>query len=572
MLNVHNIRYVFLLCIVINILSLPEFFVSLGNCDDAVYKEEFDIILKQLDKITERIEDIEDRQGVRNGDIMPEETIEMIQNDMDEFSDILNEVEKKSILDRIELRAELRTRFDWYDFTGHDNIPFTSEQIGDKKHECVYALPTNRFRLNLHTNIGSWLRFHSRLSMTHIWADDDYPVYPEVNLLNASREPSDIALKVERAYVDIFFEPIENLPMALTFGRLPTTDGFPTNLRENSARKSTYPGLAYDMESDGLGLSFDLSQYTGLKNSAYRLVYVRRCEDHESYTYGKKLTKKRGIYRTDDMASSNLEILISQFETFLPGIFNDSLFILHMVYIPKTPPQDMRFNDDAFQFYYDPSGFLYIDKPDSIGTAWKTTCYLESNNFLNSNIDAFIGAAYIRSIGKGSLKLMIDPSAIGLPGLPIQARYAYDTYQHLLAGNPELVTILKELKSAPEAIGLLCNDDHSRRSAYAFHIGGRYHLDVFKQNKPKIGIEYHFGSQYWLGFNEASEDPLHKLSNRGSTWDIYYIQPVNRYLTFRLGFTDMHKNYDQGVTFYFGEPQSVDHHIQNTYFLLDARF
>jgi hypothetical protein len=572
MLNVNKIRHFFLLCLTLNIFLLSGGGVSVGICEDAVYKEEFDIILEQLDEITERIEEIEDRQGIPKGEDTPDETIEIIQEDLEEFVDILDEVEKKSIMDKIDLRAELRTRFDWYDFKGHDTIPFTSEIIGIEKHERVHALPTNRLRLNLHASISSWLQFHSRLSMTHIWSDDDYPVYPEMNLVNESRIPSDITLKVERAYADIFFEPYENLPMALTFGRLPTTDGFPTNLREDSARKSTYPSMAYDIEADGVGLSIDLSHFTGLKNSAYRLVYMRRCEDHESFSFGKTLTQKKGIYRTDDLASSNLGILISQFETLLPGIFHNTLFLLHMVYIPKTPPQDMRFSDDAYQFYYDSSGFLFVDKPDSIGSGMKMTCYVESNNFLNLHIDAFLGAAYMKTKAKGALKFMIDPSVIGLPGPPIKARDAYETYKHLLDQIPNYAPVLEELQTAPDAIGLVCNDDHSDKDAYAFHLGGRYQLPIFKVNHPKIGIEYNYGSQYWLGFSEASEDPLHKLSNRGSTWDLYYIQPANRYLTFRLGFTDMHKDYDHGLSFYFGEPNAVDHHIQNIYFLMDARF
>jgi len=572
MQNVLNKRHIFLLCLAINIFLLPCISVPVGICEDAVYKEEFEIILKQLDKITERIEKSEDKQGIRKGEETPEETLEIIRDDMDEFVDILDEVEKKSIMDKIELRGELRTRFDWYDFTGHDTVTFTSEVIGNEKHETVHTLPTNRLRLNLYTSVDSWLQLHSRLSMTHRWADDDYPIYPEVNLINESRIPSDIALKVERVYADIFFEPIEHLPMALTFGRLPTTDGFPTNLREDSARKSTYPSIAYDMEADGFGLSIDLSHFTGLKNSAYRFVYIRRCEDHESYSFGKTLTTKKGIYRTDDLASSNIKSYIAQFETQLPGIFHNTLLLLHLVYIPETPPQDMRFSDDAYPFYYDSSGFLFVDKPKSIGDGLKTTCYLESNNFLNLNIDAFLGIAYVKTKAEGALKFMIRPSKVGLPGPPVQARDAYDIYEPILSHFPNLVPILKQLQNAPPAIGLVCNDDHSDRDAYAFHIGGRYQLPLFAKNNPKIGIEYNYGSQYWLGFSEASEDPLHKLSNRGATWDIYYIQPMNSYLTFRLGFTDMHKDYDHGVSFYFGEPSEVDHHIQNTYFLMDARF
>ncbi|ETR70341.1 MAG: hypothetical protein OMM_08888 [Candidatus Magnetoglobus multicellularis str. Araruama] len=424
----------------------------------------------------------------------------------------------------------------------------------------------------MHTQVGSWLRFHSRLSMTHIWADDDYPIYPELNLINESRIESDISLKVERVYADIFFEPVENLPIAFTFGRLPTTDGFPTNLREDSARKSTYPSMAYDIESDGLGLSIDVSHFTRLKNSAYRLVYIRRCEDVETVSFGKQLSHKNGVYRLDDLRSSNLEIYISQFETLLPGIFHDTLFLVNLVYIPNVPPQDMRYSDDAYPFYYDDSGLLFIEKPESIGTGWKTSVYLESKNFLNLHIDAFLGVGYMESTAKGALKFMINPSALGLMGEPVLARDAYKKYESHLDDYPNAVPVLKQLQAAPPAIGLINNDGVSNRNAHAFHLGGRFQMPFPQINNPKVGIEYNYGSQYWLGFSEASEDPLHKLSNRGSTWDIYYIQPVNQYLTFRMGYTDMKKDYDHGLSFYFGRPNPVDHHILNMYFLMDARF
>ena len=542
--------------------------------DNAVYKEEFDIILKQLDKATERIEALEEKQTIQKGPLSPEETVESLQEDLDELVEILDEVEKKSIVDRMELRGELRTRFDWYSFQGHDTIPFTSTYDGPKKSEHIAALPTNRFRLNLRTKIGSWLHFHSRLSMTHIWSDDDYPVYPERNLINAARIPSDISLKVERAYADLFFSLNENYPMALTFGRLPTTDGLPTNLRDDTARKSTYPGIAYDVETDGLGLSIDISHLTGLKDAAYRLVYVRRCEDNERYTFGKIFSGKKGVYRVDEKGVPNLEIYISQFETHIPGLFQNTLFLFNLVYFPDIPPMDMRFSDDLYPFYYDSTGFLFVDKPDSIGSIWKATVYLESKEVFNMPMDAFFGASYVKSDADGALKFMINPTAVSLDGPPVEARYASTIYASLQADDPDLYEVLglEQLSHTPPAIGLVNKDGTSDRESYAIQIGGRYQLSLPKLNNPKIGIEYNYGSQYWLGFCHASEDPLHKSGNRGTTWDLYYIQPINRYFWLRLGYTDLEKEYDDGVSFYYGDPNAVDHRIRNMYFLLDARF
>ncbi|MBF0452110.1 MAG: DUF3373 family protein [Candidatus Magnetomorum sp.] len=574
MQNLFEKRLFFQLIFTITILFVP-FFPGMpitAGCEDAVYKEEFDIILKQLDDITERIEGIEDQEDRQKEDTSPEETVENLKLDMEDFIDILDEVEKKSLVDHVEVRADLRTRFDWYDFTGHDTIQFTGISLGPKKHEQVSALPSNRLRLNLKASVGSWLRFHSRLSMYHIWADDDAPVYPEVNFINQSRTPSDIALKVERVYADVFFEPVQDIPMALTFGRLPTTDGFPTNLREDTARKSTYPNMAYDIETDGIGLSVDLSHYTGLKQSAYRLVYLRRCEDNERFTFGKIFSNKSGVYRVDDRGVGDLGIYISQFETLLPGIFRDTLFLINVVYIPKTPPHDMRFSDELYPFYYDESGLLFVDQPESIGKGWKTTVYMESKNFLNLHMDAFIGVAYMESRAEGALRFMLNPSVAGLPGPPVEARYAYQTYQPLLELMPNMEPLLKQLQAAPPPIGLVNDDGTSDRNAYAVHLGFRYQLPLPKLKNPKLGVEYNYATKYWLGFSDASEDPLHKLSNRGKVWDIYYIQPVNRQLSFRLGYTDVYQDYDFGVSFYFGGPHEIDHHIKNTYFLMDARF
>jgi len=541
-------------------------------CNDAVYKEEFNIILKQLDDITERIEKIEDKEGFREKETIPEDDLEELKDDVDYFLSILEEVEKKSIVDRIELKADFRTRFDWYDFKGHDNYPFTDIPNGPLKHEKVSGLPSNRLRLNLKADIGSWLRFHSRLSMYHNWADDDYPSYPELNFINQSRLPTDIALKVERVYADIFFEPFEKLPMAFTFGRLPATDGFPTNLRENTARKSTYPNMAYDIETDGVGFSVDLSQYTGLKQSAFRLVYLRRNEDIERVKYGKKMTDKQGIYRIDEYNGTSIDIYISQFETLLPGIFIDTLFLFNFVYIPSTSPLDMRFSNELYQFYYDSTGLLFIENTEAIGSGWKATCYVESKNFLDLNIDAFVGAAYMKSNAKGATTFFLNPAVIGLPGPPIEARLAYETYKPLMDSIPSLEPLLKKLQATPPPVGLLNADGTTDQDAYAVHIGFRYQIPFKIAYKPKFGAEFNYGSKYWMGFSDASEDPLHKLSTRGSVWDFYLLQQVSKNFTFRFGYTDIQQDYGHGLGFYYGLPHKIDHHIKNFYFLMDARF
>ena len=116
------------------------------------------------------------------------------------------------------------------------------------------------------------------------WQDNDFG---KISGNSEGRVPSDSTLKVERAYVDYFFKLHEKLPMALTFGRLPMADGLPTDLRENTPRKATFPSLAYDLIADGVGLSFMLDKLTGLKNSALRMIYIRYVKDNNDALYRK---------------------------------------------------------------------------------------------------------------------------------------------------------------------------------------------------------------------------------------------------------------------------------------------
>ena len=170
------------------------------------------------------------------------EQINTLEEDIEELNQRLDEVETKTLVDRISFGAELRTRFDWFHFEDKD--------IDDK--DSVNMLPSNRFRLNMKADVSDNIKFTGRLVVYKNWLDDSITTTRD---MNRSRVPTDTTVKLERATMDYFFDSI---PAALTFGRLPITDGLPTDLRENTPRKSTYPSLAYDVEGEGIALSYGL--------------------------------------------------------------------------------------------------------------------------------------------------------------------------------------------------------------------------------------------------------------------------------------------------------------------------
>jgi hypothetical protein len=475
-------------------------------------------------------------------------------------------------VDRLEIGAEIRTRIDWYDFRGRDNKPFTNDPQGERLHERVHLQPSNRFRLNLRTQISDNLKFTSRLTMMHHWSDDDFSAYPDVNFLNSTRVPGNLNLKVERAYVDYFFQPHELFPMAFTFGKLPSTDGLPTDLRENTPRKSTYPAIAYNVESDGIAMSLDLEPLTHIPQTAARTIVALRYDDHEKYFMGNELSDKSGVYRVDEKAMDPVYFLVFQLESHFPDFFGGLLAMMNVLYIPQAPKPDFRYNDILAPFYEDDEKApLSTRGEDSLGYLTKYTLFIESKQFFGFNFDWFAGLSYLRTHAKSATEFILKPRNLDTP-IDLDPLLAREAYELLKGYGATYEKELESLKNAPTPIGLLNNDGRSSHDAHCIHVGGRIDVPIPMKQPPKFGVEYNHGSRYWSNFGEASEDPLHKLTTRGEAWDFYLLQPVSRFFIMRMGYTVTLHDYDQNLSFYYGEPLAIDHKITNMYLLMDAKF
>jgi len=563
---VNQIRFLFIMLIILAICTTP----LLASDFQKMTHEDYEIIKEKIVELRLRIKRLEkrkqhpvDRQKVIN-------RINELTDELEEYADILYTVERKSLLDLINLDAELRTQFDWFDFKGHDYVPYSTIKEGPKKHERVRMLPTNRLRLSLRASLTDKFNFTSRLNMIRHWQDDDFPIYPELNFMNTARKPSNLDIKVERAYIDYFFDPTGFLPIALTFGRLPTSDGLPSDLKENTPRKSTFAGLAYDCESDGIALSVLMDQYIPFRQFAFRGGWIRRVDDNTQYFLGQKLSDQFGIYREDEDAMDTLNIILAQFEGYFPAPFSDTLFILSYFWIPDAPPSDLRYNPSLQPFYDTDISMLYIDKPESEGQLTKWTFLIESKNILQSRLDCFLDISYLKTKAEGALKFMFKPSSLGLLGEPVLARHAYARYHEEI--NPNYIPDLIALQNAPPPIGLLNSDGTTDQSGHAIHVGFRYTLPLAQLNNPKVGIEYNYGSQYWFGINAGSIDKINKLDIRGNVWDFYYIQPLNRNFMTRFRYMRVDFDYDDGMSFYHGEPMPIDHRVSQFSIVLDASF
>lgn len=450
-------------------------------------------LLKDLQQKVDRLENSND-QVVQK--------VKRTNQSIGDIYDTLDDVETKTIKDRINWGVELRTRVDNFKMSNEPNMSGGGDDYNSNNRW------TSRFRFNLSSEITKQLVFHGRLSVYKNWANNQPAVPGAYGDSNASTVPGDTSLKLDRAYID--WAVPGPLPIALTVGRQPSTGGPGAEFKENVPRQSTYPALLFDGESDGIVTTFGLERFTKLKNSAIRVAYGKGYQSNDNRT-----TYLGNRYGLDD-----LNVFGTFLETELPKMKN-SLLILSYV----------RGND-------------FVDNPGNpgvnIGDMDLFGVHVQTPNLFGSNLDLFFSYGLNKSHPNG--KSVNIPVGVSPDGAPI---------------------------SMP--MGLLSADGQDSQTGWSIYAGLRYKIPFEGLNNPKIGFEYNHGSEYWFSFTQGSTDLYNKLATRGDVFDVYYIQPVNKHLFLRAGYTKIKYDYS-GSGWHIGQPREVDQELSNVYLLLNCKF
>ena len=491
--------------------------------------KDYKLLLKKLNDLEKRVEQLEKEKKkveyiekkVKSVEKAPEKIkivekqVKKVKEDIDDIYDTMDEVETKTLKDRVNITGSLRTRMDNYKVNDKNRFDYKSfkndmmsgniDPSGRKyfrkekiKNNNSWS---NRLRLNLSAEITKNLKFHGRVTVYKNWADSDKVVmYADPN---RSKVPSDTTLKLERAYVD-WIIPNKILPVAITFGRQPSGGGPPYEFKENSKRLATYPALLFDGEADGVVVTFGLEKYTHIKNNGFRIAYGKGFQSDDDFN----------IYYDERGGLKDLNVLGLFFEGEIPGI-EKSLFVFSYV--------------RGFDFVNNP-----LDANINLGDMDLFGIHLQAENFLSSNFDIFLSTGMNIS----------HPNDKFIPASP---------------------------KTMFMSGGLLDDDGRDSHKGYAVYTGFRYTIPFEGLKKPKFGFEYNHGSKYWFSFTQGSEELFNRLATRGDAYDFYYIQPVNRYLFLRLGYTYI--DYDYSLSgWHLGKPTKLDNILRNYYFLIDCKF
>ncbi len=182
---------------------------------------------------------------------------------IDDIYDNIDRVEAEGLQNKINFGLDFKTNLDNFTKTYADGHKVFNNNIW-----------SNKLMLNMKANITDNMNFYGRLSMYKYWGSSYIHPYTYYDNMQG-RVPSDSSLYVERAYINWFFFKDSLLPMALTIGRQPSSDGPSTQFKDNTKRKGTYSALLYDGAADGIVFTANISKLIKLPKSYLRFGYAK---------------------------------------------------------------------------------------------------------------------------------------------------------------------------------------------------------------------------------------------------------------------------------------------------------
>jgi hypothetical protein len=373
-------------------------------------------------------------------------------------------------------------------------------------------LYTTRLRLGMKAKVHDNVNFSGRLNMYKNWGDSTgVKVFDSWNSFtmdgtNSGNTTGDI-VHVERAYFD--WNHIADTGLYLSIGRRPSTYGPPTQYRENELRGGTPSGHLVNFNFDGITLGYKLSDITGIEGQVVRFCYGQGFESQ--YGNGELFDE----IVTDDvhLGGFNIDALSDgvnflQFTLFqamdVTDGFKGTIAFPGQIAEQMAPVmwQDLQnFQNFNFVTRVQPStnigditlGGVGFSREEENGFTWFTS----------------FGWTQTNPNGKGGLfgGLLSDP-----------------VYRAAVVTDPDGGTMIVPAPTTDTS-------DNKKRDGYSLYVGVQIPAPM-----GKLGLEYNYGSKYWIPFTQSQDDVMgSKLATRGQAGEAYYIFDVNPKMFIKFG-------------------------------------
>ncbi|MDO9040847.1 MAG: DUF3373 family protein [Desulfocapsaceae bacterium] len=450
-----------------------------------------------------------------------------VQDALESLDKRISSTEQHSTLDKLNLGVELETKLNSLHMEAKgmplamqngimslaNGTPFTKAALGafgplpppedqDIDNNTIFD---SRIRIDMKAKPTNSLSFVGRLSANKVFGDSSgvkwYNGGPNAVAMdgNVHSTGSDSALRVERAFFT-YFDNIEDIPYHFSIGRRPALDGAPADFSKSTTVGGSPMAHAINWQFDGASLGVNLDEATGIAGSAFKLCW------------GNGFESGAGSGNSYSMASSS-DVDDMQFAGWIATFYeNDKTKIINMyahafgvtdgftglVVMPFTM-SGMDLNGDGrydrYSMAANTGGYISRTEPTA--------------NIGDLDIVTLLGQSEYKDIGFFMDLALSHARPSGTSMSPMMQFLGTDSL-------------------------LNSNGEQFDRTGYSVWAGIKAPIAL---TNGTIGVEYNWGSQYWLGFT-GGEDNIagSKLATRGSVYELFYNQPlINDKVVLSLG-------------------------------------
>lgn len=402
-------------------------------------------------------------------------------------------------------------------YAPQDYFVIAQPQKSDINNDILY---TTRLRLGMRAKIADNVDFSGRLLMYKNWGDstgvkvfDSWDSFT-MDGTNGGNTTGDW-LRVERAYFD--WKDIGGSNFYLSIGRRPSSYGPPSNIRENELRGGTPTGHLVHFNFDGITAGYQLGRVTGIPGQVVRICYGQGFESE----WGNGELFNEINTKDVHLAGFNIDAY-NDGKTFLQlTLFNawdvtdgfKGLIAFPTQFAQQLAPnmyQDLQ-NFPNFNFV------TRVQPSTNIGdiTLGGIGLVREEDNGLKY----FVSGGWTRADPNGEAGmfggLLSDPvyqiATVPIPGT------VFDP------ADPTTFALMPQVTSTPSS--------NKVRDGFSVYVGVQVPAPL-----GKFGLEYNYGSQYWVPFTQAQDDMVgSKLATRGHAGEGYYIFDLHPNMFIKLG-------------------------------------
>lgn len=443
-----------------------------------------------------------------------EKRIEKIEKKLDTVSKTATAAKVQSAGDNLKWDVDFRTQ--------GDNIQYKHAD-GSKSENN--ALLTNRLWLGAKYKADDNSSFFGKLSYNKAFGDtanhsqsNTNPGYANFDWVT-NENATDNTVKVKEAYWLYNQEKLfgTNVPWGASVGRRPSTDGLPTNIKNDQAPNSPLSHVV-DVEFDGFSIKFDTQALTGLTGSWFKI-----CGGRGLTNATPRFDMFTPAYSTDDSKNVNIDML-----GFIAVPYDDGHYSVHMNYakawnlIGFDQSSLDRFGGAYYNYNYGTNKYT-ADTAYSLQTA--------TPEFKDVGDIQFATVLFkTEGIGNGISNYLDKTTAFAS-----------------FAGS----------KTDPNEKGMLGSPDSETGTSVWLGVNAPCPI---LPDSAKIGFEWNKGSKYWRSMTYGEDTYAgSKIATRGQAWEVYRTQKLTNALSFGVSYVLMQYDYTGSNSFFGadGTPVSI---------------